>query len=698
MNKISGSIILLLIVLQINNSYSQDYRKYSQQSATLVDMLDKLHCQALKVDDSLSEKVFTLLLNDLDPERLYFTNTELDTLEYYKYRLDEEINRKLSGFLRYIIPLYKERLLFADSIIDQVLNQPFDFSVKEKYAIPKTSRFDFAVNDSDLRDRWYLFLKYSCMHKMISTPTMEDDSNLSDKVLILSREEEMRKRVKLKARRRISQILESPMGFENDVAHSFLNAIASSYDPHSLYFSAQDLDSFEGSMATEAFSFGFEYDENDEGEIVISRLVPGGPAWKSNEIHKGDALQQIKTESKTIDLSYSDRREIYEILSSLDHTPIELTVRKTNGFMKTVSLKKEKIRKDENSIKSFVLKGEKNIGYISLPGFYSESDDQTAIGCSHDIARSIMKMKYDDMDGLILDLRFNGGGNMKEALDLTGIFIDEGPLAIHKIRDTRPMAMKDMNRGTIYDGPLVVLINNMSASASELVAAALQDYQRALIVGTHSFGKATSQNILPLSNKISYDYNRGSVKDGFVKITGGKFYRVSGASHQQQGVQPDIYLPDLYETMNFSEAGLPHSLASDSVAKQVGYKVLPKLPIDSLLIKSNKRTGSDPRFQQLVYFNDSVFSKWRKVPESVIIDVDAYAQRYKDRSEWIESIEQLLEQKTKIYQVENLSYDSDLLQMDEYSREINTLLRENIGKDMYVEEAFKIITDLIKLN
>jgi carboxyl-terminal processing protease len=510
----------------------------------------------------------------------------------------------------------------------------------------------------------------------------------------------MRQKVQLIQKRAIKRILEYPSCFESYVASLFFRAYAMSFDPHTVYLSKADRDRFEAALSTENLSFGIDLDEKENGDIEIARITPGGPAWKSNELHKGDILTSLKWQEKDeIDLAGADIDEVEALLETPGSGKLEITVRKTNGALQTVALIKEKLRADENIVKSFILKGDKKIGYISLPGFYTEWENASGQGCANDVAKEIVKLKHEGIEGLILDIRFNGGGSLTEGINLAGIFINEGPLCVIHDRGAKPSILKDNNRGTIYDGPLLVMVNGQSASASEILAATLQDYNRAIIVGTPTFGKSTGQIILPLDTSHVHPVNRSkpNLQAGYAKVTVSKLYRVTGNSAQLKGVKPDVLLPDIYQNFNHREAMYPFALSSDSVARKIYYAALPPLPLQAISQKSIDRIASHPAFATVKKLNETQPKVFNETSHTISLDITYLKSRALAMYNWYEAIEKVREKKTEIYTVENTRSDKELLRMDTYGKEINDHTLQSIQHSFYIEESYKIIGDLIQL-
>ncbi|MEO6722936.1 MAG: S41 family peptidase, partial [Ferruginibacter sp.] len=448
---------------------------------------------------------------------------------------------------------------------------------------------------------------------------------------------------------------------------------------------------FDTQMSGLEFSTGFEMDENEKGEWVITYLVPGGPAWRNGELHKGDVLLKIKSGNKPeLDLADASTEQLGRILESSSNEKITITVRTISGAQKVAVLSKEKITNEEGVVKSYILTGAKKIGYITLPGFYvKEGDEDNSNGCSNDVAKEVVKLKKDSIAGLILDLRFNGGGSLWEALELAGIFINEGSLTSTRDKAGKVHFLKDPNRGTIYDGPLLVMVNTMSASASELVAAVLQDYHRALIVGSTTYGKGSAQVVLPLDT--TGNFSKTKKYDSYVKVTNSKFYRVDGSTNQWKGVIPDIELPDMYAMDKFKEKSSVSALQPD-MSKAAIYQPLPPIPFAPLKLSSNARVRSDSSFLAITKFT----SWYHSIDGIRIIPLQwpGYTTYYKRITEMYSSIAG--DMKNKKITVTNNGLDLKVPLITDQSKATNDINIQRIQTDNYIAESYKIMQDWLK--
>ncbi|MCW3104668.1 MAG: hypothetical protein JWO09_3108 [Bacteroidetes bacterium] len=682
--------------------FSQDKNNPCERTALMIGMLNKFHYQPVELNDKVSEQIFDDFINALDPYSLIFTDLELKKLEMFKTSIDD-INRSSNAcaFLKLATELYRERLIKVDTMVGSILQKPFDFTAKDTITFFPMAEKITSADDIQLEKRWKRRLKYKALELIFSAADENDDPLKADNKTLLLKEPEARKKLRVKEKRFTQRILDYPMGFDNYVSVMFHNAIANRYDPHTLYFSSLEKENFQAGLSTEAKSFGLSFSEGKNGEVAIGELTPGGPAWKSSELHKDDVVLKIKwPDAEAIELAYSSASEVDDLIHSSTSDKVELTVRQGNGMVSTVTLYREVISVDENSITGFVLNGEKKIGYISLPGFYTEMNSTQALGCANDVAKEILKLQKENIEGIILDLRYNGGGSLYEAVNLAGIFIDEGPLCMMRDKNAKPQLVKDMNRGTIYSGPLILMVNGLSASASEIFSAGLQDYNRALIVGSNTYGKAIGQVTLPVDTTIDpNNYREGQDNNAtdFVNVTLSKFYGIDGVSHQRSGVKPDVLLPDFYSNELYGEAANPYSLKPDTIVKKVFFNPSPALPKAEVAALSKARLAKDGSFNRISAVSDSIRNN-AKQREKIALTLDAYRQYRKKSDETEGQVLKLVYHPSEKYKVSGTLYDEDLLQADTYKKEMNDILIKNIQNDVYIEESFLIMNDLINYN
>lgn len=663
----------------------------------MVKMLNDYHFSPIELNPSTSAEIFDSFIEGLDPEKLYFTRAELDQLAPFREGLQKELDGGNCEFLTQLTRQYQRCLQRADSLVILLSAKPFDFSKAETLPMFPGEEKDYCKDQAMLAEKWRKWLKFRVLQQLFDTGEKEEVSTEE----MMKTEPAAREKVKNWVQKSIHKDLKPTIGLQELVGNTWLNAIANRFDPHTSYFSPTEKEKFESGVSREELSFGLNLLENRNGEIEVVRLIPGGPAWNSNEINQGDILLECKTrDGKIHDVSAMDLEEVETLLEDISLQEASFTLKKKDGKHQIVLLTKSKVEAVENLVKSWVLQGEKKIGYISLPSFYTEWEKEGEFGCANDIAKEISHLKKEGIDGLILDLRNNGGGSVNEAIELAGIFIDRGPMIIESSRYEKPFVHQDPNLGMSYSGPLLVMVNGLSASAAEFTTVALQDYHRALIVGCPTFGKGTSQIVLPLG--LDLDDLEGTAENlngekGFLKFTVGKFNRITGVSHQNQGVTPDISLPEIFMGFDYRESSLPYALPGEFLQKKTWYTPMPEFPAEALRQKSLDRVDNSDKFVQVALLNEGFKSFEQKWEKNVPLQIEPFRARDKDSRALFKIMEDMVAEQNLDFEVKNTEFEQTLLKMDTFRNQINDKLKEKLRKDIYLNESFHIISDLIQL-
>jgi carboxyl-terminal processing protease len=651
-----------------------------KKTIDLFTFIQNHHIHGVPVDRDFSRLLFIEFFHTLDPQKKILSDEDLATLRHHETRLMDDLRRNNCIFLQESIELYRNRLVAYEKWVIDFLSQPVDLEQPDVYPVfqhlkqrPHTQR---QLNEERIRNLKHEILEF--MYRKAAASSQKEN--------VLRYEADARSLVRKNELYSIQKSLNPKTGFEQQVLTALLKAIAKVFDPHTEYFSFLEATAFVVSLSDRAPGFGFTFEENESAEIVIDRIIPGGPAWNSNEIHKGDLLLGLTDQQGTyIDLSALDIDRVAEVLQNPELPSCEIHFRKADGQVKRVVLTKKEIEQDENTVKSFVLEGKHKVGYIALPGFYTQWENDKAQGCAADMAKEILKLKKEKIEGLILDLRFNGGGALHEALNLAGIFIDTGPLILYQQRGQPIAILKDMNRGTIYDGPLIVMVNGFSASASELITATLQDYNRALVVGTRTFGKGTGQEVLSLPASIQEKGNRPAM----VKITTDRVYRITGKSYQHRGVLPDIELADITMSIPERESLYRNTLPPDSVNKKVYYTALTPLPVQQLKSLSMKRREVGVPFQQA-----------EKLFQHLVLPVPLKLNDYFTHKEKITMLYKEFESSDYdfgLFKASGTLFDSTLMKIDPDRNRQQQKFAGRLEKNIYINETFQIMSDLISL-
>jgi len=638
----------------------------------------------------MSAEIVDLFIDDLDNSGIILKQSDVTALRKNGNKLLDQIGAQNNDYILFAERVFTGALNSLDSILTVLSARPLDFSGDDTLRfLPSTAKIQYSASLKGHAKRIEKYIKYKSCEKVSNTDTYpsltEKEFNTKAQEFSKGIIENFKKGIKAQAG-----------SVYQDLEGTLLNAIALRYDPHSNYFTEEQNQQFNQQLSATVETFGLELDENEDGAICVSGIDPGGSAWMSNDINEGDLFISVKIGPALIVNGDITAYEIQTKLNNCSEKMIVITLKKPNGLIKKVKLIKQKISSEENTVKGYVLKDKHvNIGYLSLPSFYTDMEDHHLPGCANDVAKEILKLERDTIQGLIIDLRNNGGGSMQEAMNLAGIFIDEGPLFIYKEKNKKPTLIKDINRGSIFKKPIIVIINEASASASELFSNIVKDYNLGLVVGQNTYGKGTAQNVLPLDTSLSKFPNLLKTNKDFIKITTAKFYRLNCYTHQGDGVSPDIEFPSLAGYSNYKENKEKYYLLPDSVTKKLVFSPKPAIPLETLRTQSKTRIAASAEFKKLILISDTlatIFNLGQKVPlrfndfKKYKSEMDSVYSRYENASHL---------KNGNIYCVNN-SFDKDLYEVNPQVKEFNSKIRKSIQEDLFINESFEIFKDLIK--
>jgi carboxyl-terminal processing protease len=673
-------LFFLITICSTLSAISQN-KLYVETVYDITETAKKYHYNPRALDEKFSDFVFTALMEDLDPMRIYFSREDFQKLEIESKSIANQIISKEGYFFNLISSVFEKNTTKLLQQIENLNSSSFSFYKQET--------LDFS-GESDYASEALLIIKWKRLIKLnVLIDYFSDDSTvIKDYALFETYFNKNFKQNIDEVRCRINEKHNTTNQPVDYVAAAYLKSIAKAYDPHTKYFNPEKEKEFSNDLSKEALSFGIYFAKNTSGKFEVISIQPGGSAWKSEAINEGDALEVlILDSSEKTNISCLTNSELDELINSSQ--TIILNIKKKDGSRTTITLEKQKVEVEENIISTYVLNGTKKLGYLYLPSFYEEdlnSYNQSQNGCANDIAKELLKLKSENIEGLIIDLRNNGGGALDEAIRLVGIFINYGAICIVDSKNEEPQTLKDFNRGTLFSKPLIVLVNGYSASASELFAAAIQDYNRGVLVGENTFGKSTIQRIIPLeaykqSETIGKSVDK-SVK-GYVKITIGKFFRVNGSSHQKEGVKVDIELNNNNQE-KFNEAKYPTALNNTSIERKTYYTPLPELPIKLLKTKSQLRKS--------LPLNQNNNPDVTSVPVSFEAFKIFYNEKINDATEAIE-----LTQSDSIFTTTALSFDLDLQNFTQRQTEQQDEIIQRIEEDSQIIEGYQILNDLITI-
>jgi carboxyl-terminal processing protease len=691
--------LLLIFFLSLSSFFinAQQLNTAVKNAYIITRMAEKFHVQPRPLDDAFSSDIFIQLLKQLDEDKIFFTAEDIKALSKYKFDIDDEIRNKQSTFLSAITKVFGDRISKADTMIDNICKKPFDFLLPEKITVAEDT--SYPTDEKAMRIKLYKLLKSETLDIITDDDEFFTLNSSQQKKYVDSIEPFARHKAQQSFKHSINIMLQSAGGIEQAIGDEYCKAIAVCYDPHSEYFPLTEKEDFDSELGQQQMMFGFQCKEEDDGSVKIESIMPGSPAFKSGQMNKGDKFLSIQWEDKQpIDVSSGGLKQLYEVLGMSNHNKATFKMKKPDGTERTIVLLKEKMEDndEENKVKSFLLKGTKTIGFISLPSFYQDwENESTGVnGCANDVAKEILKLKKENIEGLIIDLRYNGGGSMQEAIELSGIFIDFGAVGMDKDRNAKLYTLKDVNRGTIYDGPLMLMVNGYTASAAEMVAGTLQDYHRAVIVGTPTYGKATAQVVLPMDTTIDLSKDFSNIKsDSYFKVTVSKLYRVNGTTAQATGVQPDILLPDMLQAHPQREADNDHVLIAQPVEANKYFKPYPALNIDNLKTLAQQKVNASVYFQQLKNYIDYSRAEDVKKDESLKLS-DVIEEEKKAAGENMDTVS--LKTEGAPYTVDNNAYEKEQLKVNENLQELNEQWTKFLRKDPYLQIAYNMMLLMIK--
>lgn len=668
--------IVLVLMLTANVLFSQNSDNTCEILNKINATIQSEHLRPKPVDDSLSVFVFDNLINELDPSRNIFFKSEYDEMAAkYRLNLDNLILENDCSFLTDITSKYISGLERTKNILEKIQAAPFDYSKKDTIRFYKKS-FPFYLKNDDLEKVWRKKIRYQILDDIAET----SDNLDSIKANFKSIEAKSRKLILSNEICRINTLLETKTN-QNENLYNFF---CTYFDPHTAYFSDDSKSSFVASLSKEHLSLGMTVNLNEKNEIIVQELDPNGPAYQTGQIKKGDQIVSVSNQKETLQVSCASLESISTMILSEANKSLTITLKRNSGKSFEVYIEKQVMKDEENSVFSFIIGKDSKIGYIKIPSFYADLDGNSRKGCADDVAREIIKLERDNIKGLVIDLIDNGGGSMEEAIKLAGMFVDYGPLSIVIDHTKEKSIINDPFKGVIYKGPIVILVNSNTASASEFFSSIMQDYNRALLLGSSTLGKATMQTILSLDETKNTD---------FLKITINKFYRVTGKSHQYIGVTPDVVLPEFYEDVYQKESDFPTAIKNDSITSILKYRPYVKRAlIDKLAKNSKTRLADNFYFNDIKKINLKIDQLVNTPKAEVPMTIDAVFNQKKIVNSLWKEINTFNDENNPL-DVYNSTVNQYLLSAYPNDKTINQYQIDHLKINPYLNEAVNIIND-----
>ncbi len=694
--KLLPLILPLLALGFCQANYSDSTGKYAMISHSIMESVKSLHYSPKKIDDSLSSSVFNEYLTRLDYFKRFLIKEDIEELAEYKYKIDDEINENSTEFFELSNKLITKRIKDAEEYYREILKKPFDFSKSEEYIIDPDD-YDFAASVRELKDNWRKSLKYEVLTRVVSDLEAQEKAvENKDTTVKIKPFDSLESNAREKVAERYKNYFHRLEQYNiDDRFADYMNSIVMVFDPHTGYFPPKDKEDFDIGISGSLEGIGAVLTQRDE-YVRVESLVPGGPAYKQGDLKAGDLILKVAQGSnEPVDVVDMRLDDAVRLVRGKKGTEVRLTVRKSDGSQKIVSIIRDVVYREDAFAKSSVIQlngSPVKYGYIKLPSFYMDFNNQNGRRSSIDMKEELRKLGREKIGGLVLDLRDNGGGSLQDAVDIAGLFIEMGPVVQVSSKSGNPQVLWDRDPSVYYGGPLVILVNESSASASEILAAAMQDYGRAIIIGDLStYGKGTVQRFTPLNNPF---YNSGQdIDPGELKISTQKFYRINGGSTQMKGVIPDISLPDEYKYIDVGEKELDYAMPWDKIAP-VPYTTSRMMTdiINKVKEMSRTRVNSDEQFR-LIDENAMRLKKMRDMKTLPLSLKEFRALRAKDKEE-LKKFENI-GKKEMNFQVFTLGDDKAKLESDSTFKSRNDAWHKSMSTDLYLNEALNVLKDML---
>lgn len=689
-----AGIVFFLNRLVPFNSVEPNPQKEAKLVQAILYGLNRYHFQPKEVDDKFSRQVYNLYLENIDGGKRFFTQSDIAQLKPYELQLDDQAKQGTYEFFDKAVVLQEQAITKTQAWYREILSKPLDFSKDETFETDG-KKLAWAKDDAELRSRWEKWMKYEVLSRINDELNNQEKPEFKgEKKSFETIETEVRGKVLDIYDKWYKRLQKTDRMRRLEI---YLNAVINVFDPHSGYFSPKEKADFDFKMSGKLEGIGARL-QSDGEKTSVTEIVPGGPAWKQGELQPKDVILKVaQGDDEPVDVMGWDIDDVVSKIRGPKGTTVKLTVQKTDGATKIISIVRDVVIMEETLAKSLLLNtddSQDKIGYIYLPKFYADFTPQGVTSCADDVAKEVDKLKKEGVKGVILDLRNNGGGSLRDVVRMSGLFIEEGPIVQVKSRGHQPDINADSDRRVQYGGPLIVMVNGFSASASEILAAAMQDYGRAVIIGSAgTYGKGTVQRFWDL-DLTTNDENLKPL--GEMKLTIQKFYRISGKTTQLDGVTPDIVLPDAYNYVDLGERENDYPLDANTIEpvafNQNAYHIA---DMGKLVNNSTARVKADPVFQKIE--ENAQRLKRQKDMSKFPLQLDAYRQWDKKLEEEANQFDNMFQPIEK-FRIANLSADMPQIQSDTSRVARNDSWIKERQKDIQLYEALRVMQDMIRID
>lgn len=660
-------------------------------------LLEDQHYSPKMINDAFSKRVFKKYLDDMDGDKSLFLESDINGLRKFETTIDDEMHGTAAvEFAPAVSVLYDKRINEVMGLYKSILSTPFDFT-KDESVVLEGDKIAYVKTEDERKERWRKKLKYLVLERYADLQETRE-KNKATKDFVVKTDAELESDARARVLKLMNENYERIKSTytENERFSTFINTITNLMDPHSDYFPPVEKRGFDERMSGRFFGIGAQLTKDDYG-IKIATIITGGAAWKLNgEIVVNDVVMKVaQGDAEPVDISSYATEDAVKLIRGNKGTVVKLTLKKQDGSIKTVSVIREEVVQDQGYARSVVIQqGADKIGYISLPDFYADFENENGAHCSVDVAREVVKLKAENVKGIVIDIRNNGGGSLYEVVKMVGLFIKSGPIVQVKERGGKvdQNTWRDNDESVLYDGPLAVLVNEFSASASEIFAGAIQDYKRGVIIGSSStYGKGTVQRQVPFGNRNDFTSQRTDM--GAMTLTFQKFYRVNGGSTQLKGITPDVVLPDLYEFYKVREKDNPDALPWDEIPQAPFHQWQNGAGYESIVKKENEKIHSNTSLNQL-QSNLAWLSKNAELPVS--LNLVKYRAHQKEVVATVTQNNNLLKIKEEM-KVEAMAADKDKYynNPDKTKGDFYQAWIKSLKTDMHIDESVKIVSELV---
>ncbi len=697
MKRLSIKILLLVSIFALLTTtlFAEGSDKDKIITDIMLQSLQMWHYSPKPVDEHLSERIFRLYLKDLDPNKQFLLKSDVEHLKNYQNQLDKQLQNENYDFYEMSKILLQQRIAEVGQMVQEILAKPFDFSINETFNTDPEKR-NFPDGPQGLKEYWRLNLKYRTLLTYLEITNPSQDKAATGEKGQINLGQPLQPDIERQAREKVAQNLKRSFDrllHQNDETRfgEFLNTIAESFDPHTQYFLPEQKDEFDATITGVMEGIGATLKEDGDYTKVVE-IVPGSAAWRQKGLEADDIILKVaQGDAEPVDTTTMPLSDVVKMIRGKKGTEVRLTVKKPDGRIVVIPIVRDVVVMEDAYAKSALITNQKTgkkYGYINLPSFYQDFKTNSH-NAADDVHNELDKLNAAKVNGVILDLRNNGGGSLEDAVKMAGLFIKEGPIVQVKDNKKSIKVMSDPDPGVVYGGPLVILVNSLSASASEILSAALQDYGRAVIVGgPRTFCKGTVQVVVNLDQILSDQFQ--SIKPaGSVKMTIAKFYRINGGSTQGKGVTADIALPDLYGYLKIGEKNLDYPLPWDTISA-ASYQKWTNGPINIAKLKrlSEQRVHRSKAFQ---YIHKNVVQlKYRQEHSYEPLQFTKFLEEQKLLQNESDQLKNLPVEKPDYVKIS--AFETKDTTDPQSSKTVDWL--KQINKDAYINEAWHILEDM----